>query len=66
MLPASAPRRRGEIETDRALAEAKILDAETIDEAAAWLKPKERVVVLHDRALLNLLTRLKGTPAAAE
>ena len=53
MLPEAPPRRRGEIEPDRALAEAKLVDAETIDEALAWLKPKERMVVLHDRALLT-------------
>jgi membrane glycosyltransferase len=61
MLPSLAPRRRGEIETDRALAEAKLVDAETIADALAWLKPKERMVVLHDRALLALTMRLKGT-----
>ena len=71
MLPQPAPRRRGEIETDRALAEAKLVDAETIADALTWLKPKERMVVLHDRALLNLTMRLKsvaqaGTQAAAE
>jgi membrane glycosyltransferase len=71
MLPQPPSRRRGEIETDRALAEAKLVDAETIADALAWLKPKERIVVLHDRALLNLTMRLKaveqaGTQAAAE
>jgi membrane glycosyltransferase len=69
MLPALAARQRGQIEAERAVAEAKLVDARTIDEAVAWLKPKERMVVLHDRALLFLLGRL-GTPdqqrAAAE
>jgi membrane glycosyltransferase len=60
MLPPSSPRQRGEIDPDRALAEAKIVEAETIDEAVAWLKPKERMVVLHDRALLDVLKRLKS------
>jgi membrane glycosyltransferase len=59
MLPTLPQRRRGEIETDRALAEAKLVDAETIDDALQWLKPKERMVVLHDRALLSLTMRLK-------
>jgi membrane glycosyltransferase len=59
MLPTLQQRRRGEIETDRALAEAKLIDAETIDDALQWLKPKERMVVLHDRALLSLTMRLK-------
>ncbi|HEY8383573.1 MAG TPA: glucans biosynthesis glucosyltransferase MdoH [Microvirga sp.] len=62
MLPVTPPRRRGEIEPDRAMAEAKLVDAETIEDALHWLKPKERMVVLHDRALLGLTMRLK--PAA--
>ncbi|PTM42940.1 glucans biosynthesis glucosyltransferase MdoH [Bosea sp. 124] len=61
MLPENPPRRRGEIEPDRAVAQAKLVDAETIDDAAIWLKPKERMVVLHDRALVALLASL---PAA--
>jgi len=64
MLPPAAPRKRGEIETDRALAEAKLVDAETIDEAVNWLKQKERMVVLHDRALLDMLVHLKSGRAA--
>jgi membrane glycosyltransferase len=66
MLPSVSPRRRGTIETERALAEAKLVDAETIDEALDWLHPKERMVVLHDRALLGLLVNLKAQPADAE
>jgi membrane glycosyltransferase len=58
MLPEVPPRRRGEIEADRAVAQAKLVDAETIDDAAIWLKPKERMVVLHDRALVALLASL--------
>ena len=64
MLPENAPRRRGEIEADRAVAQAKLVDAETIDDAAIWLKPKERMVVLHDRALVALLASLPGARAA--
>jgi membrane glycosyltransferase len=60
-LPPAPPRLRGHIDTDRALAEAKLNDAQTLDEAISWLKPKERMVVLHDRALIDMLTRL---PAA--
>jgi membrane glycosyltransferase len=59
MLPPHPPRRRGEIETDRALAEAKLMDAETIEDALQWLKSKERMVVLRDRALLGMTVRLK-------
>jgi membrane glycosyltransferase len=66
MLPPTPPRRRGEIETDRALAEAKLVDAETIEEALGWLKPKERMVVLHDRALLGLTMRLKSSETLAQ
>ena len=40
------------------MAEAKIIDARTLAEATAWLKPRERMVVLHDRALLALTMRL--------
>lgn len=58
MLPEAPPRRRGEIEADRAVAQAKLVDAETIEDAAIWLKPKERMVVLHDRALVALLASL--------
>ena len=63
MLPVASPRKRGEIETDRAVAEAKLVEARTIEEATAWLKPKERMVVLHDRALLNVLANLKSEDA---
>jgi membrane glycosyltransferase len=64
MLPPAAPRKRGVIETERALAEAKLVDAETIEDAMQWLHPKERMVILHDRALLNMLVHLKPQPEA--
>lgn len=60
MLPPAQVRRRGEINAERALAEAKLVDAETIDDAVRWLSPKERMVVLHDRALLDLAMRLQS------
>ncbi|WP_112663479.1 glucans biosynthesis glucosyltransferase MdoH [Microvirga flavescens] len=60
MLPPPSHRKRGDIETDRALAEAKLADAQTIEEALAWLKPKERMVVLHDRALFAMAMSLKS------
>jgi membrane glycosyltransferase len=63
MLPTAPHRKRGEIETERALAEAKLVDAETIEEALDWLKPKERMVVLRDRALLALAMSLKSSGA---
>jgi membrane glycosyltransferase len=53
------PRReRGVIEPDRAMAEAKLLEARTAEEAISWLKPGERMVLLHDRALIDMLCRL--------
>jgi len=61
-LPAAKRRRRGQIETDRAMAEAKLTDASTLQEAMDWLKPKERMVVLHDRALISVLANLPASP----
>ena len=58
MLPHRPHRTRGEFEPERVMAEAKIIDATTIAEAAAWLKPRERMIVLNDRALLSLAMRL--------
>ncbi len=66
MLPPAPTRPRGQIEPERAVAQAKLVEASTIDEAMAWLKPKERMVVLHDRALIGLLTRLDGPSRAAK
>ena len=63
MLPDAQPRRRGEIDPERAVAQAKLVDATTIDDAAIWLKPKERMVVLHDRALIGLLSTLSVAQA---
>lgn len=58
ILPPAPRRQRGVIHADRAVAEAKLLDAESIEDAVAWLKPAERMVVLHDRALIDILCRL--------
>ncbi len=58
MLPETAPRPRGVIDPDRALAQAKVVEAEALGEARAWLTPKERMALLHDRALLDRLGRL--------
>jgi membrane glycosyltransferase len=66
MLPPPAPRKRGEIDTDRALAQAKLVEADTLEDAVRWLKAKERIVVLHDRALLDVAARLKPAALAAE
>jgi membrane glycosyltransferase len=61
---AESPRhRRGEIDVEAAVATAKLNDAQTLDEACSWLKPRERLAVLNDRALIAMLARL---PSAAE
>jgi membrane glycosyltransferase len=63
-LPPAQRRHRGVIDPERAVAEAKLNDAETIQDAVRWLKPKERLVVLHDRALIDLLARLPAIEPA--
>jgi membrane glycosyltransferase len=62
-LPEKPRHRLGDVDVDEAVAAVKLNDAETIEDACAWLKPKERVAVLADRALITLLARL---PTAAE
>jgi membrane glycosyltransferase len=57
-LPARKPRQRGAVTADRAVAEAKIADAETIEDAVAWLNRGERLVTLSDRALIAMIARL--------
>ena len=58
MLPAIPRRHRGDIDAERAVAEAKLADAQTLADALNWLKPKERNLILSDRALLHLVTNL--------
>jgi membrane glycosyltransferase len=62
-LPTRKPRQRGAITADRAVAEAKIADAETIEDVVAWLNRGERLVALSDRALIAMIARL---PSKAE
>lgn len=57
-LPEAGRRRRGEIDVEEAVAIAKLNDARTLEEACDWLKPKERMAVLHDRALIAMFARL--------
>ena len=57
-LPARKPRQRGQISADRALAETKLAEAETIEDAVEWLNRGERLVALSDRALIGVLARL--------
>lgn len=58
MLPPVPRRHRGDIDAERAVAEAKLADAQTLSDAINWLKPKERSLILSDRALLHLVTNL--------
>ena len=60
------PRRRGEVIADWALAEAKLDDSESIEDALDWLKPKERMALLNDGALLRRLVALPRRGAAEE
>ncbi|MDB5584206.1 MAG: glucan biosynthesis glucosyltransferase [Bradyrhizobium sp.] len=52
------PRRRGEIDPHLAIARAKIEDAETYVEAAAFLTPREKFAVLNSSADLSALLAL--------
>lgn len=55
---------RGRIDADRVIAEAKLTDAQSIEDARAWLTGRETVLVLHDRALIALLAALPRTEPA--
>ncbi|ARN83558.1 glucan biosynthesis glucosyltransferase H [Methylocystis bryophila] len=57
-LPSRRPRQRGVISADRALAETKLAEAETIEDAVEWLNRGERLVALSDRALIDVVARL--------
>ncbi|MGI6245519.1 MAG: glucans biosynthesis glucosyltransferase MdoH [Pseudochelatococcus sp.] len=57
-------RRRGEFDPDRTLAQAKLLEAQSLAEVRAWLTPRERAVLYTDRALLDLMARLPATDDA--
>ncbi len=58
MLPPPEKRHKGQINPDFAVAEHKIEDAESANEAARWLKPKESMALLHDKALLERFLQL--------
>jgi membrane glycosyltransferase len=67
MLPASGKRRRGDIDLNRAVAIAKLGDADSVGEATRWLdQPKERMIVLRDAALLAMLAKLPADTAESE
>jgi membrane glycosyltransferase len=66
LLPPAARRKRGEFETDTALAAAKLNDARTLEEVLQWLTQKERMAVMNDRALISLLSRLPTSAKETE
>ncbi len=55
--------RADKAQLDAAVAAAKLNDAQTFEDARAWLTARERVAVLGDRALIAMLARL---PSAAD
>jgi membrane glycosyltransferase len=57
-LPPRRRRKRGEITSEWALAEAKLSDAENLDEALGWLNPKECMAILLDKVLIERLSLL--------
>jgi membrane glycosyltransferase len=61
MLPVGK-RRRGEISAERALAEAKLKDAGSIDEVVEWLNSGERMNVMLDAELIALLAAIPKSP----
>jgi membrane glycosyltransferase len=58
-------RRRGDVDVEVAVAAAKLNDAQTVEDARAWLNPRERLAVLNDRALIAMLARLPNAAAQA-
>ena len=66
IIQVPAPRVRGRIDTDRVIAEAKLTDAQSIEDARAWLSGRETLLILHDRALIALLAALPATEVPAQ
>ena len=62
-LPERPRHRLGEVDVQLAVAAVKLNDAETVEDACAWLTPKERVAALGDRGLIALLARLPSAGA---
>jgi membrane glycosyltransferase len=61
-LPRRPKRWNGNMPADWALADAKISDAEIIDELICWLHPKERMAILQDPALISRFASLPPAP----
>jgi membrane glycosyltransferase len=62
-LPEAGRRKRGEVDVEEAIAIVKLNDARTLDELSGWLKPKEKLAILNDRALIELLAQLAANSA---
>ena len=65
-LPRPPKRRNGNIAPEWALADAKLAEAGTIDEAISWLQPKERMAILQDQTLIAHLALLPAQPPSAD
>ena len=65
-LPRPPNRRNGNIAPEWALADAKLAEAGTIDEAISWLHPKERMAILQDQTLIAHLALLPAQPPSAD
>jgi membrane glycosyltransferase len=51
-------RKKGTIDSDKALAEAKLKDAQNADDVQHWLTKKEAILALHDKSYVKKLTDL--------
>jgi membrane glycosyltransferase len=60
-LPGPKPRNRGEVDPHLAIARAKIEDAETFDEAAAFLTSREKFAVLNSPTVLCAVLALPNS-----
>ena len=58
MLPPTPERRKGEYDVDALLGLAKLDDAESLEEASAFLSNREKLAVLGNRAGFERLCRL--------
>ena len=64
-LPPGEPRKRGAIQPERAIAEARIRDAESADDVIAFIQPKEAMTLLGDRGLIAMFAQLPAHSTAA-
>ena len=57
-LPPGEPRKRGAVQPERAIAEARIRDAESVDDVVSFIQPKEAMALLGDRGLIAMFAQL--------